>query len=180
MRGTGSQAPFETYRFKDKLSIRARRLEHSGGMECNGVVIGLRRIARKTGWHSHRGVFLVDAQAGQHALKKGRSSAPSFHRPVRQAGAITLAADWLLRYGYIPSESMPADRPSRGKGPLARRRRQRADRLEPMLAKHATQRRREVRVSDPCYWPRPTGTSISTATSQSSHHASSSRTPFCS
>ena len=50
-----------------------------------------------------------------HALGKGRSSAPSLKHGVRSVAAITLAADLRLVYPYLPSESNPADYPSRGK-----------------------------------------------------------------
>ena len=56
----------------------------------------------------------MDAQAVRAALQKGRSGAPTLRHPVKQAGAISLACGWRWRYGYLPSESNPADDPSRG------------------------------------------------------------------
>jgi hypothetical protein len=48
------------------------------------------------------------------SLQKGRSGAPTLRHPVRQAGALSLACGWRWRFGYLPSESNPADDPSRG------------------------------------------------------------------
>ncbi len=108
--------------FRRLLSVKARKLEHSGGLEATGVVLGLRRLARKAAWHGHRGAFLVDAQAVRAALQKGRSSAGTLRHPVSQAAALLLACDWRLRFAYLPSESNPADAPSRGRKPTRRRR----------------------------------------------------------
>jgi hypothetical protein len=100
--------------FKRLLSVKARRADHSGGLEAAGVVLGLRRLARDVGLHAHRGAFLVDAQAVQAALQNGRSSAPTLRHACAQAAALALACNWRWRYAYIPSESNPADDPSRG------------------------------------------------------------------
>ena len=100
--------------FKTLLAVRARKADHSGGLEASGVVLGLRRLARQARCHGHRGAFLVDAQAVLAALQKGRSSAGTLRHKTKQAAALALACDWKIRYGYLPSESNPADDPSRG------------------------------------------------------------------
>ena len=56
----------------------------------------------------------MDAQAVRGALQKGRSSAGTLRHPIAQAGAIMLACNLRLRFAYLPSESNPADAPSRG------------------------------------------------------------------
>ena len=53
------------------------------------------------------------AQAVLAALQKGRSSAPTLRHQVGQAGAIIMACGWRFRFAYLPSESNPADAPSR-------------------------------------------------------------------
>ena len=108
--------------FKVILKCRARRAGHSGGLEAAAVVLALRRLGRRACWHQHRGSFLVDAQAVLYALQKGRSSAGTLRWPVRKAGALSLACGWRWRYCYLPSESNPADAPSRGEAPRVRAR----------------------------------------------------------
>ena len=61
---------------------------------------------------------MVDAQAVGFALRKGRSSAGSFRFGVASIAALSLAADLKIVYPYLPSESNPADFPSRGKSRL--------------------------------------------------------------
>ena len=112
--GAELRLPLRRRDFKTLLSVPARVKDHSGGLEASGVVLGLRRLARCARWHGHRGCFLVDAQAVLYALQKGRSGAPTLRHPVGQAGALSLACGWRWRYGYLPSESNPADDPSRG------------------------------------------------------------------
>ena len=101
--------------FQDTLSIRADRIAHSGEMEMETVKLGLLCITRNSRSHSHRGFVLVDAQAVGHARTKGRSSAGTFRFGVAAIAALTLTADVKLSYLYLPSESNPADYPSRGK-----------------------------------------------------------------
>ena len=54
--------------FKRVFAVRAKKKDHSGGLEATAVVLGMKRMARRWQWHSHRGAFLVDAQAVQAAL----------------------------------------------------------------------------------------------------------------
>ena len=56
-------------------------------------------------------------------VAKGSSCAPTLRRAACQVGALCLAGDLRLRYGYLPSESNPADAPSRGARPRKRVRR---------------------------------------------------------
>jgi len=101
--------------FPPVFSTRAKKGGHAGELEAVAVVLALKRLSRRRGLHSHRGAFLIDAQAVAAALQKGRSSSGTLRHPVMQAGALTLACDWRWRFAYLPSESNPADWPSRGK-----------------------------------------------------------------
>ena len=121
--GACLRLPLRHRDFKVILRVRAKQAAHSGALEASAVVLALRRLGREARWHQHRGSFLVDAQAVLGALQKGRSSAGTLRFQVRQAGALSLACGWRWRYGYLPSESNPADAPSRGVRPTARRRR---------------------------------------------------------
>ena len=101
--------------FKDVFSIRASFASHSGAMELQAVKLALLRLTRSGRMLRSRGAILVDAQAVCGALAKGRSSAATLKRGVKAVAAISIACELRLHFPYIPSESNPADFPSRGK-----------------------------------------------------------------
>ena len=144
--GRELRLPLRRSDFKRVLAVRAKKADHSGALEASAVVLGMRRLARRQRWHRHRGVFLVDAQAVLAALQKGRSSAPTLRHPVKQAGAISLACGWRWRYAYLPSESNPADDPSRGVKPKVRQRKTGKDLRCPVLNKLCGRTRQALRV----------------------------------
>ena len=113
--GSELRIPLTMSDFKNVFSIKAKSTSHSGAMEMEGVKLGLLRITRRQRCHGHRGAFLVDAQGVGFALRKGRSSAVTLRPGARAVAAICLAADLKMSYPYLPSESNPADYPSRGK-----------------------------------------------------------------
>jgi hypothetical protein len=84
--GATFRLPVRPSQFKPVLSQRARWSAHSGGLEASAVAQGLRLMSRDTRMHGKRGVFHVDAQAVMHALRKGRSSAPTLLHPIRLCG----------------------------------------------------------------------------------------------
>jgi len=106
--------PLPMSAFKPTFSIRARTIKHSGALEAEAAVLGLRRLARCRRNLGRRGLFLIDARAVECALRKGRSSAPTLRRPLMAAAAVQLAEGLRMRFGYVPSELNPADPPSRG------------------------------------------------------------------
>ena len=105
-----AQADFTTV-----ISSKAKGKAHSGVLETHGFLLGLKWVVRSAKHHHCKIPFLVDAKAVVGAVAKGRSSARAFRTLLRAIAAYTLAADVLLRLVYIPSESNPADAPSRGK-----------------------------------------------------------------
>ena len=113
--GPELRLPLSMSDFKPLFAIKAKVTSHSGCMEMEAVKLGLLRLTRVQRHHAHRGAFLVDAQAVGFALRKGRSSGPSLQPGARAVAAILLAADLKLSFPYLPSESNPADFPSRGK-----------------------------------------------------------------
>jgi hypothetical protein len=113
--GAELRLPISRTSFRTLLSIKAGRVAHSGEMEATGVTLMLRWITRSVERHNRRCCLLVDAQAVLGALAKGRSSAGTLQYNVRRVGALCVATNILARYVYIPSESNPADAPSRGK-----------------------------------------------------------------
>jgi len=113
--GTAVRLPVLRRDFKTLLSTRAHFAEHSGGLEAGGVHLLVRWLARNAVHHGRRHVALIDAQAVQGALRCGRSSAPTLFRHMRRLAATVVSAGLIMTYVYCPSESNPADAPSRGK-----------------------------------------------------------------
>ena len=101
--------------FKTVISARARWKAHSGVLETHGYLLALKWTTRQKALHHCKIPFLVDAKAVLGAVTKGRSSARALRTSLRGAAAHALAANILPRLVYIPSESNPADAPSRGK-----------------------------------------------------------------
>jgi hypothetical protein len=107
--------------FRTIICSKARFKEPSGALETTAIVLALRWVAKQPRMHGQRHPLLVDALAPRCAITRGRSSAPTLRRGTRQVQALALAANLSLSLVYIPSESNPADTPSRGKLPTRRR-----------------------------------------------------------
>ena len=120
-------------------------MAHSGEMEMEAVKLAILRITRNARTHSRRGIILVDARTVGSALRKGRSSAVSFHFGVTAIAAVSLAVDLELSYPYLPSESNPADFPNRAKARLCTVRRTHAKSRRDSVDKFVRSCRRAVR-----------------------------------
>ena len=101
--------------FRTIICSKARFKEHSGALETTAIVLATRWIARQSHMHKQRHALLVDALAPRCAITRGRSSAPTLRRGTRQVQALVLATHLSLALVHVPSESNPADAPSRGK-----------------------------------------------------------------
>ena len=101
--------------FRTVISCPKKYDAHSGSLEATGVVLWARWLSRSSLHHRKRHAVLVDARAVLGAAARGRTSAPSFCREIRRLAAYSLGCDMLMKYVYVPSESNPADAPSRGK-----------------------------------------------------------------
>ena len=112
--GNERRLPISKCSFRTLISCQAKRQAHSGLLECHGVLLALKWVSRSAKRHHHRAVVLVDAKVAIGRMSKGRSSARALRRVLRSTAALTLACDLLPRLVYIPSESNPADAPSRG------------------------------------------------------------------
>ena len=111
--GQEHKLPLNQSDFHTVISSRARFVAHSGALEANAVVLGLRWLSRRAANVGRRVAMLCDAQAVLHALKKGRSSAPTIRALTRRVAALCLGMNWVVHYVYIPTEWNPADEPSR-------------------------------------------------------------------
>lgn len=161
--GATTTVPLFQSDFKTVISHRARRTQHSGSLEASAVVLGLRRLLRSPSQHRHRLIYLVDATAIQGSLRKGRTSAGTIRRQIRQAAALQIATGVMVVFLYVPSEDNPADKPSRGVRPAIRGRKLkklRPNRLDALIEKQA--RFWKYRERWPCRAP----TSLSAETSR--------------
>ena len=100
--------------FLTLISQPKRYDSHSGELEAQALVVMARWLSRSPCHHAKRHAVLVDAKAVLGAAGRGRSSAPTLQRALRRLGAYVLASDIVTKYTYVPLESNPADRPSRG------------------------------------------------------------------
>ena len=105
--------PFRKSDFRVLISSKAKWPAHSGLLECHGVLLTLKWVGRSAKRHHARPVILVDAKTAIGSIAKGRSSAKALRRVLRTVAAYTLACDLLPRLVYVPSESNPADAPSK-------------------------------------------------------------------
>ena len=101
--------------FRTVICSRAPWSAHSGVLEAHAFLLALKWVARQAKKHDTKVPLLVDAKAAVGAVGKGHSFSRTLRTVVRTAASITMAANLLPRVAYIPSESNPADRPSRGK-----------------------------------------------------------------
>jgi hypothetical protein len=118
--GVPHRLPFCQDDFRVVISKRARWAAHSGILEAHGLLLAVKWLSRTPQHHGHRVPILVDAKAVLGAAAKGRSSAPGLRGVLRHLAAITMGCNFLLYLVYIPSESNPADKPSRGIRPRRR------------------------------------------------------------
>lgn len=112
--GNPRRLPHTQLEFKTIISSKAKWPAHSGVLEAHGYLLGLKWLARHAAKHHHKVPFLVDAKAVIGAAAKGRSSSRALRTVLRSCAAHCLACDILPQLVYIPSESNPADGPSRG------------------------------------------------------------------
>jgi hypothetical protein len=103
--------------FRTVLSLRAKHVAHISVLEAEAYVLWLKWLLRARNRHSKRVVCLNDSKSTLGSMAKGRTSAPGLRRAVRQAAALTMAGDLLVRLLYVPTEHNPADAPSRGARP---------------------------------------------------------------
>ena len=134
--GKAYRIPLPMSHFKVLASRKAKYRDHSGGLEATALELAMDLLSRDRHAHGSRVTFLVDARAVLFAAEKGRSTAPTLRRPLRRIAALTLACGWIAHFAYVPSESNPADAPSRG----LRLRRERARQL----------RRTDRQTNGPC------------------------------
>ena len=108
------EMPLRYRDFKRRFSQRSTKRFHASKLEAGALGIAVRAISRQAMCHRQRVLLLVDAKALLFAVRKGRSSAPSFIHGLRGIAALALAADLRMHFGYIASAHNPADPPSRG------------------------------------------------------------------
>ena len=101
--------------FKTQFSIRKTGVKHAVVTEAAAFLQGVRSIVKNKRWHSKRVTMLVDAQALNFAIRKGRTSAFHLAPALKKANAAILAGDLRVYPAYIPSRWNLADPASRGR-----------------------------------------------------------------
>ena len=84
-------------------------------MEAHALALCVRWRGRQRRTHHHRLLVLADAQAMSACATKGRSSTLALGGALQAYAAGRLAADYWPRIISVPSESKPANEPSRGR-----------------------------------------------------------------
>jgi hypothetical protein len=101
------------------ISTPWRMPDHINRLELEAVLLSLRWLSSRTGLAGKRVPLLTDSSVAYHALRKGRSSAPSILALLRRCAAFTLAMGLSLYPIWVPSAVNPADSPSRQFDPSA-------------------------------------------------------------
>jgi len=99
--------------WKTAVATRWRKQEHINLLELRAVELAIKRLLSSPSSLSRRVLFLCDSQVVVGALSKGRSSSHLLLRRLRGIAALLLAGNLRLHVRWIPSETNPADEPSR-------------------------------------------------------------------
>ena len=99
-------------RWKIAVACRWEKSEHINGLEAATAVLALEWLA-STKLQNHHALLLTDSAVVLGSLSKGRSSSPTLLVRCRRICAIALAHNLHPHLAYVPSQSNPADHPSR-------------------------------------------------------------------
>lgn len=107
-------AHVRSMRWRLAFSHTWKRAEHINALEAHAAVLAVEWAAAHP-INGQRLVILSDSAVVIGALKKGRSSSPALALPCRRFAAVIIAHDLHPIFIHVPSESNPADGPSRGR-----------------------------------------------------------------
>ena len=112
----GLVGPGHWGRWKISRANQWRQGAHINVLECYAEALGVEWVLRKgSPLQARRICFLQDSQVVVFAGTKGRSSSLGLMRPLRRTAALLIAGNLSVDRLWIPSKSMPADGPSRGR-----------------------------------------------------------------
>ena len=97
-----------------KIGQWSDRSEHITVKEGRCLIIAMRRLSRDSTQRGRRVCMLVDNLALAMAISKGRAHNYTMLRICQQYSALCLACNLGIKVRWIPSETNPADGPSRG------------------------------------------------------------------
>ena len=147
--GVPHRLPFQQEDFSIVISKRACWQAHSGILEAHSLLLAVKWLSRSAKHHGHRIPLLIDAKAILGAAAKGRSSAPGLRGVLRQLAALIMGCNFLLRLVYIPSESNPADAPSRGVKQRHRKRKTATASTSSRFLRHLAKLKQAMSRTDP-------------------------------
>ena len=107
------QSDLADARWSDIVASRWRFPDHINVLEIRAVSAAVRWALKFPSSLGHRLRVFSDSQVAIGALRKGRSSSPVLLRRLRSVASWLLASGVRLLLSWIPSESNPADEPSR-------------------------------------------------------------------
>jgi hypothetical protein len=90
-----------------------RHDEHINALELRAALSGLRKIVSSSSSLCSRALLLTDSSVVFFALRKGRCSSHRLLRRLRPISALSLASGVRVLPVWLPSETNPADAPSR-------------------------------------------------------------------
>eukprot|EP00438_Fugacium_kawagutii_P006828 Skav227026 [mRNA] locus=scaffold456:236256:249187:+ [translate_table: standard] len=98
--------------------------EHINSLELRAILTCLRWRLEHQHHFRRRLVHLTDSLVCLHCLSRGRSSSRKLRRTMARINALLLASGSQAVWGYVSTDSNPADKPSRwgGRRPATRRR----------------------------------------------------------
>lgn len=102
-----------SHRWSTIVASTWRNFEHINILELRAVSTGVRWALSHPAATGSRLLVLSDSAVAVASLAKGRSSSPAVNRRIRQIAALCLASGLLLSICWLPSETNPADEPSR-------------------------------------------------------------------
>jgi hypothetical protein len=100
-------------KWRTLIAARWSREEHINQLEISSISTALRRVLSTPLSIRRRLLILSDSQVAVGALTKGRSSSFKLLCRIRPVSALLLASGISLYLRWIPSDSNPADGPSR-------------------------------------------------------------------
>jgi len=105
--------PAEWWKWSTVLSFPWAEAESINMLEARALLHALRWRARSQFFVGSRCIHLLDSQVCLGALRKWRSPSPAFNRVVTRISSVILASSCKVVFVYVPTESNPADVPSR-------------------------------------------------------------------
>eukprot|EP00438_Fugacium_kawagutii_P021141 Skav230969 [mRNA] locus=scaffold644:24288:26192:+ [translate_table: standard] len=87
--------------------------EHINSLELRAILTAIRWRVEHKGHFARRFLHLTDSLVCLHSLTRGRSSSRKLRRTMSRINALLLVSNTQVLWGYVATDSNPADKPSR-------------------------------------------------------------------